>query len=86
MNISMVARGLGFNWSIADTYQTKHGPSNNSAPNLSQMHFDDDEYFTADQYSGTNLYYVATHEFGHVLGIRHTDVKKAVMGPYYPGI
>jgi len=54
-------------------------------PRKGDMHFDDDEKFTADQYSGTNLYYVATHEFGHVLGIRHTDVKKAVMGPYYPG-
>ncbi|XP_063692741.1 uncharacterized protein LOC134824699 isoform X2 [Bolinopsis microptera] len=54
-------------------------------PRKGDMHFDDDEFFTANQFSGTNLYYVATHEFGHVLGIRHTNVKGAVMYPYYPG-
>ena len=49
------------------------------------MHFDDDELYTANSYDGTNLYYVATHEFGHVLGIRHSNIRGAVMGPYYPG-
>ena len=53
---------------------------------MSQMHFDDDELYTANSYSGTNLYYVATHEFGHVLGIRHTNIRGAVMYPYYPGL
>ena len=41
---------------------------------LPQMHFDDDEKFTANQYSGTNLYYVATHEFGHVLVASPTGI------------
>ena len=34
-------------------------------------------------YSGVNLLWVAVHEFGHSLGLMHSDVRDAVMYPYY---
>jgi hypothetical protein len=33
--------------------------------------------------TGTNLLQVATHEFGHSLGLEHTHVKTAVMYPFH---
>ena len=54
-------------------------------PSDGRAHFDEDERFTDGTYSGTNLLWVATHEFGHSLGIHHSDVKNAVMYPYYTG-
>ncbi|XP_046458980.1 uncharacterized protein LOC124205578 [Daphnia pulex] len=46
-------------------------------------HFDDGETWTLDSVKGTNLFQVATHEFGHSLGLNHTNVTTAVMYPYY---
>ncbi|KAI4487929.1 hypothetical protein M0802_011691 [Mischocyttarus mexicanus] len=48
-------------------------------------HFDDAEQWTINSYRGTNLFQVAAHEFGHSLGLSHSDVKAALMAPFYRG-
>ena len=48
-------------------------------------HFDDSETWTINSYQGTNLLQTATHEFGHSLGLSHSDQYKAVMAPFYRG-
>ena len=34
---------------------------------------------------GTNLLQTAAHEFGHSLGLSHTDDNDALMAPFYRG-
>lgn len=46
-------------------------------------HFDKDETWTSNSYRGTNLLQVAVHEFGHALGLSHSDVKGSIMAPFY---
>lgn len=46
-------------------------------------HFDDQEYWTADSYAGTNIFQVAAHELGHSLGLGHSSVREALMAPFY---
>lgn len=54
-------------------------------PPTGLIHFDSDEQWTTDQpcSSKINLRQVATHELGHALGLQHSNVKTAVMFPYY---
>lgn len=46
-------------------------------------HFDDEEYWTINSYSGTNLFQVAAHELGHSLGLGHSSVRESLMAPFY---
>lgn len=57
----------------------------NSRPIGGDTHFDDDEAWTVGGAKGADLYYIATHEFGHALGLPHSGNKDSVMKPYYAG-
>ncbi|XP_069572770.1 collagenase 3-like [Brachyistius frenatus] len=46
-------------------------------------HFDDDETFTFRSNTGYILFMVAAHEFGHSLGLSHSDDPGALMYPIY---
>uniref|UniRef100_A0A665WFC5 interstitial collagenase n=1 Tax=Echeneis naucrates TaxID=173247 RepID=A0A665WFC5_ECHNA len=46
-------------------------------------HFDDDENFTFRSNRGYVLFIVAAHEFGHSLGLSHSDDPGALMYPTY---
>ncbi|NXU43698.1 MMP7 protein, partial [Drymodes brunneopygia] len=45
-------------------------------------HFDDDEKWS-DINQDVNLFLVAAHEFGHSLGLAHSNVRGALMSPVY---
>ncbi|XP_065663368.1 matrix metalloproteinase-2 isoform X1 [Hydra vulgaris] len=49
------------------------------------VHFDDAEMFTIGSSTGRNLLWVAVHEIGHSIGLEHSNVKDAIMFPYYRG-
>ena len=48
-------------------------------------HFDDAESFTTQTRNGINLDFVALHEFGHSVGLAHSNIQSAVMYPWYRG-
>uniref|UniRef100_A0A671W9N3 interstitial collagenase n=1 Tax=Sparus aurata TaxID=8175 RepID=A0A671W9N3_SPAAU len=54
------------------------------APGLGgDAHFDEDETFTFRSNNGYVLFMVAAHEFGHSLGLSHSDDPGALMYPIY---
>ncbi|KAM8741713.1 collagenase 3-like [Acanthopagrus schlegelii] len=54
------------------------------APGLGgDAHFDEDETFTFRSNTGYVLFMVAAHEFGHSLGLSHSDDPGALMYPTY---
>jgi len=53
----------------------------NPEPIAGDVHFDDDEQWRVGTY--LDLFSVALHELGHVLGLGHSDNPDAVMYPYY---
>ena len=49
------------------------------------VHFDDAEQYTIDSPNGRSLLWVAVHEIGHSIGLEHSNVKEALMFPWYNG-
>ncbi|XP_062887323.1 stromelysin-3 isoform X2 [Mobula hypostoma] len=52
-------------------------------PQQGDIHFDYEELWTTDNDRGIDLLHVAAHEFGHVLGLQHSQVPKSLMAPFY---
>ncbi|XP_038060416.1 matrix metalloproteinase-19-like [Patiria miniata] len=54
-------------------------------PENGDAHFDEGERWTINSFSGINLFQVAAHEFGHSLGLGHSNVQGALMEAFYAG-
>lgn len=53
-------------------------------PQVGTTHFDEGETWVANR-TGIDLFIVAAHEFGHALGLDHSEVSGALMAPTYTG-
>lgn len=94
LSISEVSSGadVEISWGSGDHGCGNHfdGPSGVLAhayyPQDGRVHFDEDELWTDDNPpSGIDLESVALHEFGHTLGLAHSNDTNAVMYAYYGG-
>lgn len=78
-----VGRGASSNFDgPSGTLAWAYLPSGNDSPLL--MRFDLDEKWVKDNpNAGILMLNVAAHEFGHLLGLDHSQVSTALMAPYY---
>lgn len=61
-------------------------PPPNAGALAGDAHFDDEETWSVDlPASGTDLITVAAHEFGHSLGLAHSQDSTALMFPFFVG-
>ncbi|PIK50409.1 matrix metalloproteinase 16 [Apostichopus japonicus] len=65
------------------TYAHAYGPQSEKSNLTGDVHFDDSEEFVLEGFDGINLFWVASHEIGHSLGLGHSDVFGSLMWPYY---
>ena len=69
--------GRVLNPSIQNTLAHSFGPG--ETMKSGDIHFDGDELWTSYSSEGKNLFQVAAHEIGHVLGLSHSFKSSAVM-------
>lgn len=53
-------------------------------PPFGDTHFDEDEGWVVNR-TGVDYFTVAAHEFGHALGLGHSEIRQALMAPFYTG-